>query len=374
MANNDINIDLLPPFNDFKALSPAIPQLYWDVYSQEQRWKELCKWIKKLVDYTDAINETLTDTIEQLEEFYKEYQEFVETTNTKIKSIEESIEAIKADILQFKADVEAFKVKTEEALKDLENSIETLDTKVEKYNNELNTKIEKYYQEINNSISEIKTDILQFKADMATFKTEVNNHFVSIETNIDEIETNIDEIETNIDEIETNIDEIETNIDNLKTRFNTHAKIVDGKTITEANGKATELTFGHVKTTKTGSSEEGYEEGVVATPYYVDMKTLDNNPLVYYRAYTNFTISANSRNSFGMLNYIDVDKIQEEELIPSGTNVQIHYREAPPDTSIYVYLQRNSEKENPVFVIINPNNKAYMCDIVVTIPKYCAIL
>lgn len=60
-----------PLFAGFTASSPVVPQLYWDVYSSEQRWKEICCWLKKLTEYADSINVNVgvnADDIDKLEE------------------------------------------------------------------------------------------------------------------------------------------------------------------------------------------------------------------------------------------------------------------------------------------------------------------
>lgn len=51
----------LLPFNAwYMASSPVIPSFYWDVVSSEQRVKEICCRLSKLIDYADAINENVS--------------------------------------------------------------------------------------------------------------------------------------------------------------------------------------------------------------------------------------------------------------------------------------------------------------------------
>lgn len=41
--------------------TPAIPKLYWDVYSDEQRTKDMCCHIQQLIDYTGVTDGALND-------------------------------------------------------------------------------------------------------------------------------------------------------------------------------------------------------------------------------------------------------------------------------------------------------------------------
>lgn len=49
----------IPYWLTFTAGTPVIPSLYWDVKSAEQRWKEICCDLTKLIEYANqlAVNE-----------------------------------------------------------------------------------------------------------------------------------------------------------------------------------------------------------------------------------------------------------------------------------------------------------------------------
>lgn len=69
----------LPPFAAYTANTPVVPKLYWDVYSQEQRWKEICCWLKKLTDYAEETNTNLGITADAVAQLEKEFERFKET-------------------------------------------------------------------------------------------------------------------------------------------------------------------------------------------------------------------------------------------------------------------------------------------------------
>lgn len=84
------------PFAAFTQSSPVVPEIFWDVYSAEQRYKNLCQLVQKLTDYADmlaveinsldervsAIENTYTDTLPKLDERVSDLEKALETLVT----------------------------------------------------------------------------------------------------------------------------------------------------------------------------------------------------------------------------------------------------------------------------------------------------
>lgn len=51
----------IPPYWGWSAYTPVIPKLYWDVYSQEERIKRLCKEYDKLTHYASELAQYLNE-------------------------------------------------------------------------------------------------------------------------------------------------------------------------------------------------------------------------------------------------------------------------------------------------------------------------
>ena len=70
----------LVPYSSYVASTPALPAFYWDVYSSEQRIKEMCLELDKLASYGTYLAETI-DRIQAVspEEFTEYQQEMRET-------------------------------------------------------------------------------------------------------------------------------------------------------------------------------------------------------------------------------------------------------------------------------------------------------
>ena len=79
-----------PWFEDWLDGTGSIPDIYWNVYSEEQRYKFLCCRLQKLVEYAqkigmqlnlqgDAINELADELSRFYDEFADEFEEYYKT-------------------------------------------------------------------------------------------------------------------------------------------------------------------------------------------------------------------------------------------------------------------------------------------------------
>lgn len=59
---------IIPSFAGFTAFTPAIPKMYWDVKSQEQRIFGLCKMLNKVICYADMLGENVDEIAKTLQD------------------------------------------------------------------------------------------------------------------------------------------------------------------------------------------------------------------------------------------------------------------------------------------------------------------
>lgn len=73
-----VMVPWIPSFLAFSPLSNTVPQLYWNVESNEQRYKLLCEQLHKLVCYSNNLAEHVNidhASIEELQELFAQFQE-----------------------------------------------------------------------------------------------------------------------------------------------------------------------------------------------------------------------------------------------------------------------------------------------------------
>lgn len=69
----------LVPYGSFVLNTPTIPKFYWDVYSQEQRLKQICCELEKLMQYADMLGVNLNIDHEAIIELQEQFKKFMES-------------------------------------------------------------------------------------------------------------------------------------------------------------------------------------------------------------------------------------------------------------------------------------------------------
>lgn len=72
-------INKIPVFNKYTYFSPVIPKFYWDIESQEERIKLICKKIGELIEYSDTQTEEINIIKEQLQKLINDFEKFKES-------------------------------------------------------------------------------------------------------------------------------------------------------------------------------------------------------------------------------------------------------------------------------------------------------
>lgn len=67
---------LLPLYQAFTQWTPVIPKMYWDVYSQEERVKAICKEIGKIVAYANTLGIQINTNTKEIEDLINEFESF----------------------------------------------------------------------------------------------------------------------------------------------------------------------------------------------------------------------------------------------------------------------------------------------------------
>jgi len=67
-----------PYFAGFTAFTPAIPKMYFDVDSVEQRYFVLCKQLHKLICYVDYMGDKVNITKDEIDDLKAQFKEFME--------------------------------------------------------------------------------------------------------------------------------------------------------------------------------------------------------------------------------------------------------------------------------------------------------
>ena len=67
------------PFFGFTDFTPALPEFYWDVYSAEERIKEICLRLHKIVSYANMLADNINIDHALIDELQAAFSQFMES-------------------------------------------------------------------------------------------------------------------------------------------------------------------------------------------------------------------------------------------------------------------------------------------------------
>lgn len=74
--------------------TPVIPKLYWDVYTEEQRFKYLCELVGLLLEYCNTLGNGLNELHEIYDELTTKYDNDIADLNTRVSTLEDVVETL----------------------------------------------------------------------------------------------------------------------------------------------------------------------------------------------------------------------------------------------------------------------------------------
>ena len=74
-----LGIPWIVPFAGFTDFTPAVPQMYWNVDSAEQRYHLLCKMLHKSICYDDYLAGKIQLNRDDIDELLEEFAKFMES-------------------------------------------------------------------------------------------------------------------------------------------------------------------------------------------------------------------------------------------------------------------------------------------------------
>lgn len=111
------------PYGAFTVSPPAVPALYWDVYSQEQRIKAICERIHKSDAYMDYVAKTLNSYAAELnEDLANELETLQDEFDNLRKELIELVNELGAGILTWDVQHGAY-TSSVQAMRDMFNDV-----------------------------------------------------------------------------------------------------------------------------------------------------------------------------------------------------------------------------------------------------------
>ena len=87
------------PLGAFTGFTPVTPEICWNVYTAEQRYKYLCDWLQAITDYVDALGVDIDSLNERLATLETAYNETMPKLDDRVTALEKALETIVTSML-----------------------------------------------------------------------------------------------------------------------------------------------------------------------------------------------------------------------------------------------------------------------------------
>lgn len=92
---------VMPFFGGFTNFSPITPEVFWNVYSAEQRYKYLCEWLAALTEYAGVVASELNDAVERLDALAAKYESTVPKLDERVSELEKALDTLITSMLVY---------------------------------------------------------------------------------------------------------------------------------------------------------------------------------------------------------------------------------------------------------------------------------
>lgn len=101
MLNECNTTGFVTPFGAFTGFTPVTPEIFWNVYSAEQRYKYLCDWLQALTKYTDTLGVDINSIDERLTKLETSYSDELPALTKRVEDLEKALSTIVTSMLVY---------------------------------------------------------------------------------------------------------------------------------------------------------------------------------------------------------------------------------------------------------------------------------
>lgn len=89
------------PFGAFTSFTPVVPEVFWNVYSSEQRYKYLCEWLQALTDYVETVVVEVNDLAEKVDALENSYKTDIPALDKRVSDLEYAFDTLVTSMLVY---------------------------------------------------------------------------------------------------------------------------------------------------------------------------------------------------------------------------------------------------------------------------------
>ena len=208
------------------GIPPTLPSFYWNVYSYEQRIKEICLRLERMLEYQDVQTDKINECVEQVNKLTEQVEALTKEVARLNQALLDEIEARKAGDQKLETELQK---EINDRIKAINDEATTRQAQVDKLTADLQAEAQTRQEQVNKLTSDLTTE--------TTARTEADK---TLQGNIDTEVANRESADTTL---QTNIDKVASD---LTAETNTRYQAISGldTRVTQNTNQIANLTSG----------------------------------------------------------------------------------------------------------------------------------
>lgn len=190
------------------GIPPTLPSFYWNVYSYEQRIKEICLRLERMLEYQDVQTDKINECVEQVNKLTEQVEALTKEVARLNQALLDEIEARKAGDQKLETELQK---EINDRIKAINDEATTRQAQVDKLTTDLQAEAQTRQEQVNKLTSDLSAE--------TTARTEADT---TLQGNIDTEVTNRESADTTL---QTNINKV---AGDLTTETNARTEAISG--------------------------------------------------------------------------------------------------------------------------------------------------
>lgn len=95
------NVDRMATIGSFTEFAPVTPDIFWNVYSEEQRYKYLCEWLRSLQSAHEDLSSQVSELSARVQALINSYNDDVAPLDERVSALEKALETLVTSMLVY---------------------------------------------------------------------------------------------------------------------------------------------------------------------------------------------------------------------------------------------------------------------------------
>lgn len=173
------------------GIPPTLPSFYWNVYSYEQRIKEICLRLERMLEYQDVQTDKINECVEQVNKLTEQVEALTKEVARLNQALLAEIEARKAGDQKLETELQK---EINDRIKAINDEATTRQAQVDKLTSDLQAEAQTRQEQVNKLTSDLSTETTARTEADKTLQDNINSERANRESADTTLQTNIDKV------------------------------------------------------------------------------------------------------------------------------------------------------------------------------------